>query len=38
MISSVAGANAFAVIGAESTGVNPGDQVRLILLEPLEGW
>ena len=38
VISSVAGANAFAVIGAESTGVNPGDQVRLILLEPLEGW
>lgn len=38
VISSIAGANAFAVLPADGKAVQPGDQVRLILLEPLEGW
>jgi molybdopterin molybdotransferase len=38
VVSSVAGANALAVLSPEKAGANPGEQVRLILLEPLEGW
>lgn len=38
VISSVAGANAIAVIGADKGSINPGETVKLILLEPLEGW
>jgi molybdopterin molybdotransferase len=38
IVSSVAGANALAVIGNERASVSPGDSVRLLLLEPLEGW
>lgn len=36
--SSVSGANALAVVPPDKAGVSPGDQARLILLEPLEGW
>jgi molybdopterin molybdotransferase len=38
VISSVAGANALAVLPADKGPLNPGEQVRLILMEPLEGW
>jgi molybdopterin molybdotransferase len=38
VISSVAGANALAILPADKAAVNAGDQVRLVLLEPLEGW
>jgi molybdopterin molybdotransferase len=38
VVSTVAGANALAVIGADRGAVQPGDRVRLVLLEPLEGW
>jgi molybdopterin molybdotransferase len=38
VISSVAGANALAVLGSDKGFVQPGEQVKLILLEPLEGW
>jgi molybdopterin biosynthesis enzyme len=38
VISSIAGANGFAVLPPDAQAVHPGDQVRLILLEPLEGW
>jgi molybdopterin molybdotransferase len=38
VVSSIAGANALAVLPPDKATVQPGDQVRLILLEPLEGW
>jgi molybdopterin molybdotransferase len=38
VISSIAGANGFAVLPLEGLSVHPGDQARVILLEPLEGW
>lgn len=38
IVSSVAGANAFAIVPSERTSVTSGDPVRLMLLEPLEGW
>ena len=38
VVSSIAGANGFAVLAPDAQAVHPGDQVRLILLEPLEGW
>jgi molybdopterin molybdotransferase len=38
VISSVAGANALAVLPADKATLHPGDQARLVLLEPLEGW
>lgn len=38
LVSSMGGANALAVLGAEQRVVAPGDAVRLLLLEPLEGW
>ncbi len=38
VISSVAGANALAVLPADRGSVEPGSSVRLVLLEPLEGW
>jgi molybdopterin molybdotransferase len=38
VISSIAGANAFAVVRADAGPPQPGDEARLILLEPLEGW
>ena len=37
-VSSVAGANALTVLPPDTTTVQPGDQIRLLLLEPLEGW
>jgi molybdopterin molybdotransferase len=38
VVSSVAGANALAVLPSDKGAVHPGDEARLILLEPLEGW
>jgi molybdopterin biosynthesis enzyme len=38
VVSTVAGANALAVIPADKGAVQPGDRARVILLEPLEGW
>ncbi len=38
VISSVAGANALAILPADKGSVSAGEQVRLVLLEPLEGW
>jgi molybdopterin biosynthesis enzyme len=38
VVSTVAGANAFAVLPAGKGSAQGGDKVRLILLEPLEGW
>ena len=38
VVSSVSGANALAVVAPDKAGIRPGEQVRLILLEPLEGW
>jgi len=38
LVTSVAKANAFAVIPADRDALTPGDVIRLILLEPLEGW
>ncbi len=38
VVSSLAGANALAVLPADTTTVAPGGHVRLVLLEPLEGW
>lgn len=38
IVSSVARANAFAVLPADRKTVEPGENVRLVLLEPLEGW
>ena len=38
VVSTVAGANAFAVLPADKGSAQSGDRVRLILLEPLEGW
>lgn len=38
IVSSVSGANAFAVLGSDRASLTPGDTVRLLLLEPLEGW
>lgn len=38
VIASIAGANGFAVLPSNGGAVRPGDQARLILLEPLEGW
>ncbi|HYZ91393.1 MAG TPA: gephyrin-like molybdotransferase Glp [Actinomycetota bacterium] len=38
VISTVAGANAFAVIPSDKAEIKPGEPVRLLLLEPLEGW
>jgi molybdopterin molybdotransferase len=38
VISSVAGANALAVLPSDRGSVEPGETVRLVLLEPLEGW
>lgn len=38
VISSVAGANALAVLPSDRGNVAPGETVRLVLLEPLEGW
>lgn len=38
MISSLAKANALAVLPADKASLSPGDRVSLVLLEPLEGW
>jgi molybdopterin molybdotransferase len=38
VVSTVAAANALAVLASDRGPVQPGDRVRLILLEPLEGW
>ncbi|HVL82587.1 MAG TPA: gephyrin-like molybdotransferase Glp [Actinomycetota bacterium] len=38
IVSSVAKANALAVMPGHLSHLRPGDQVRLMLLEPLEGW
>jgi molybdopterin molybdotransferase len=38
IVSSVAGANALAVIPSDRPAVNAGDTLQLLLLEPLEGW
>jgi molybdopterin molybdotransferase len=38
IVSSVAGANAFALVGSDRSDVGAGDTVPLLLLEPLEGW
>jgi molybdopterin molybdotransferase len=38
VISSVAGANALGILPADKGYVQTGDEVRLLLLEPLEGW
>jgi molybdopterin molybdotransferase len=38
VISSVAGANALAVLPSDKGNLQTGDQARLVLLEPLEGW
>ena len=38
VVSTVAGANALAVVPADRGTLQPGDKVRLVLLEPLEGW
>lgn len=38
MISSLARANAFAIMPADRASLEPGDRVTLQLLEPLEGW
>ncbi len=38
VISSIAAANGLAVLPTAGTSVQPGDQARVILLEPLEGW
>jgi len=38
VVSSLAGANALAVLPVDAAVIAPGGHVRLILLEPLEGW
>ncbi len=38
VVSSLAGANALAVLAPEQGTVAPGEQIRLVLVEPLEGW
>jgi molybdopterin molybdotransferase len=38
IVSSVAGANAIAVLPADRPGLSAGESARLLLLEPLEGW
>lgn len=38
VVSTIAGANALAVVPADKGSLQPGERVRLILLEPLEGW
>jgi molybdopterin molybdotransferase len=38
VISSIAAANGLAVLPVEGASLHPGDQVRVLLLEPLEGW
>lgn len=38
VISSLASANALAVLPSDGGALQPGDQVRVMLLEPLEGW
>lgn len=38
IVTSVGKANAFAVMPADRDRLSPGDRVRLILLEPIEGW
>ena len=38
VVSTIAAANALAVLGSDRGPVQPGDSVRVILLEPLEGW
>jgi molybdopterin molybdotransferase len=38
VVSSLAGANALAVLPQDAGFVQPGGHVRLVLLEPLEGW
>ena len=38
VVSTVARANALAVLPSDKASVQPGETVRLILLEPLEGW
>ena len=38
VVSTIAGANALAVLPADRGPVQSGERVRLVLLEPLEGW
>ncbi len=38
VVSTVAGANALAVLPSDKGPVQPGSSIKLILLEPLEGW
>jgi len=38
IVSSVAGANALAIVPSDRGEVGAGDTVALLLLEPLEGW
>lgn len=38
IVSSVSGANALAVVEPQRSSLAPGETVRLLLLEPLEGW
>lgn len=38
VVAAVAGANALAVLPADRGPAQPGERVRLLLLEPLEGW
>jgi molybdopterin molybdotransferase len=38
IVSSVAGANALAIVPSDRPAIDAGDSVKLVLLEPLEGW
>jgi molybdopterin molybdotransferase len=38
VVSTVAGSNALAIVPSDKGAMQPGEHVRLILLEPLEGW